>query len=270
MNTETSRDYVSLSIQDALHYIRNHWKFILAGGLIGFSLGWALVIVTPPKYEVAALFSVTQIKGSEGSSQAVNLEDPGALIFIAKLPVIYGPEEFSACGTQGNPDPGGALIDTIKLATFKGNNSIMELRVVGASLDQATSCFNAVFNLLKKERLRLIDLRKKFMQDRLTYYRSELEDAKRAIQSSPKLEVLQLAVYQSTRDELKFFRAQINRLEEDLESFQDGGTILITPPYGVGSPIYPKVKWILSISLFIGLFLGACFSYFWSTKPIAY
>jgi uncharacterized protein involved in exopolysaccharide biosynthesis len=235
--------------------------------LIGISLGWALVLITPPKYEVAALLRAAQIKGSEGGSQVINLEDPSVLIFKAKLPATYGPEEFSACGTLGKPDPGNALIDAIKLATYKGSNSIMELRIVGATLDQATSCFNAVFNLLKKDQLKLIGLRKKLTQDRLTYYRSELKEAKRSIQSSSKLETLQLAVYYSTRDDLKFFRAQINRLEDDLESFKYSGATLITPLDGLGSPIYPKVKLILLISLSIGLFVGGCFSYFWGTKP---
>lgn len=264
MSSNNSLDCVTISFREVFHHIRSQWKFILVSGLIGVSVGGIFVLSAQPQYEVSALLRLPQIKGGlEGGAELVKLEEPNVLIHKIKTPLIYGPEEFSACGTLGAEDPGGALIGAIKLGSFKGSNSVMELRVAGPTFAQATSCFNAVFNLLKRDQLNSIYPIKQFVQNQLSHYRSELEEARRGMQAGIKLDTSQPVIYLAIRDDIIFFRKQISRFRGYLEMLDDVDLTLMTPVYGAVSPVYPKVRLILMVSLFIGLFLGVIFSYFW-------
>ena len=249
-----------ISLLDILHFLKSAWKAIAIFGLIGITLSIVYLATTPKQYEATAQIAMAQIGAVNNNNNlnplGVNIEEPTLLIARLSTPTSFDPKTINACGLEGKPDAGAALVKGIKLAPLKGLANVVELKTVGASPEAALSCASAVFELIKTAQTQIVSPYIEKVELTLADDKDRLEKAKELLSKADKSGSAMGAVYLSTRDEIRFLLDEITALKNVVTSNESRVTRLVAPIYASDAPITPKKRMVLAAGLFGGLFLG--------------
>lgn len=262
LNSQASEEVISISILDLINLVRNFWKIILVSCLTGLCLGVGYAAVIPPQFEVSGLIRIAQLQSTQqGSPQFHNLEEPAILIYKLKNPNFFKDKGFEVCGAEGHNKLGDQLISRIKLTPLAGNNSVMKLSVLGASLTQCLACADLIFEEIKKNQDITLIKEHTEANRRLTYYQTRLDDLKDFLKNPPKGDISQSISYLVSRDEAQFALREIEALKQFIRSIEAGSSMLLSPFYGSDTQVFPNKKLILIIATLMGLVFGCIFAY---------
>lgn len=231
-----------------------YWYVVFVSSCIGLSLGFGLFVAKPYKYEAAAqIYPAKIVLDHKTSITGVDFEGVDQLLHRVRQPTIYTNHELKACGIDAYKNPRSKLFDVVKLSKGKGQNSIIELKVILESRDLAVSCSQAIFEKIRKSQneyfqpyLQNLKFLLKENQNRTIKVESLLSDSSQNNSSSS-------LIYFLNRDKLAFLISEASRLEY-LTSFRGWHEAqLVAPIYASELPLEPN----LMPHLWTGLFFGA-------------
>ena len=248
-----------VSFMDIAVFLMGAYKTILIFGIFGLVIGIGFFWSTPKKYEAVAQISVAQVIVDTRNnlySFGVNIEEPAFLILLLASPMSFDLKTISACGLEDKPNAGTILSKSIKLATLKGADNIISLKVFGPSPAAAFACANAVFELIKAREDQIIAPYIEGVKLRIVDNEERLKKAKDLLLKIDKFGSLMGVAYLTVRDEIKPLTDEIIALKNIVANNQDRATRLIVPIYASQVSIAPKMNIYLPAGLFGGLFLG--------------
>jgi len=244
-------------LADALVFLKESYKTILACILLGLCAAVIYIIGTPREFEATAQISIAQTATElKFTPSGINIEEPLHIISRMTIPTSFSGQAIKDCGFDGVGGSGEALARAIKLAPVKGLTNVLVLKVVSSSPESAKLCANAIFELIKVTQAEMLAPYNKVVQARLIADEVRLEKARAIISNADKFGSAMSAAYLSTRDEIRFLTEEISTLQAILSTNMYRATRLNSPIYVSDSPINPKKWLVLSLGLFTGLVLG--------------
>lgn len=250
-----------ISLIDILCFLKGAYKTILILGAVGLAIAVAYLTVTPKQYEAVAQIAMAQVSVANNNNNnlnplGINIEEPSLLISRLSSPTSFPTQVLSSCGMDESLNSAATLSKSIKLAPPKGVANTVELKTFGKSPEAASTCAQAIFELIKATQAQIVapyiaDAKIKLDDDidRLTKAKDLVAKAERSGSAMG-------AAYLSTRDEIRFLLDEITALKNVVTSNQSRATRLIAPIYASDIPIAPKNRVVLVSGLLGGLLLG--------------
>lgn len=247
-----------ISLIDILRFLKGAYKSILITGLVGLGVAVAYLVVTPKQYVAIAQIAMAQIGASNNNLNplGVNIEEPTLLITRLSSPTTFTSQVLGSCGVNESAYPGVTLVKSIKLAPLKGVASVVELKAIGTSPEVASTCAQAIFELVKVTQAQIIAPYIEEAKIKLADDEGRLIKAKDLISKADRSGQAVGAAYLSTRDEIRYLLDEIASLRNVVITNQSRVTRLITPIYVSETPIAPPKRIVLIAGLLGGLFLG--------------
>lgn len=260
-NSELAQQAQEISLIDILCFLKSAYKSILIVGLVGLGLAIAYLVVTPKQYEAIAQIAMAQIGAANNNNNnlnplGVNIEEPSLLIARLSSPTSFNSQVLSSCGMDESANPGASLAKAIKLAPPKGVANVVELKTFGKSPEAASTCAQAIFELIKATQAQILAPYIEEAKAKLVDDEERLNKAKDLVAKADKTGQAVGAAYLSTRDEIRYLLDEITSLKNVVTSNQSRATRLIAPIYASDTPIAPKKRIVLMAGLLGGLFLG--------------
>lgn len=257
--SDAHSDESEISLIDILCFLKSAYKSILIVGLVGLGLAIAYLVVTPKQYEAIAQIAMAQIGAANNNNLnplGVNIEEPSLLIARLSSPTSFNSQVLSSCGMDESANPGASLAKAIKLAPPKGVANVVELKTFGKSPETASTCAQAIFELIKATQAQILAPYIEEAKAKLVDDEERLNKAKDLVAKADKTGQAVGAAYLSTRDEIRYLFDEITSLKNVVTSNQSRATRLIAPIYASDTPIAPKKRIVLMAGLVGGLFLG--------------
>lgn len=254
------------SLLDILRFLESAYKTIASTGVLGLAVAITYLSITPKEYEAITQISMAQVSNGNNNPLGVNFEEPSMLIVRLSQPTSFTPQVIDICKAGSSFNTGAALTKSIKLTIPKGTPSMVELRTFGPSPQDAQSCAQAIFELIKTTQAQIMALYTEELRIKLRDDEDRLTKARELIIKADKTGSAMSGFYLSTRDEIRFLLDEITSLNNALISSQSRVTRLVAPIYVSDTPIAPKRRIVLMVGLLGGLSFGlllALFSQMW-------
>ena len=145
-----------------LTYVRLHWLTILfAGALLGAGMGYAAWLLLPPKYESTALFRVSQVQKSVGSTGDM-ARNQGNFTTVVKTYAGLIKQEFvyryalreyrlaELSTLKGQKDP-QKFLDEKLIVSSKEGSEIITLSMVGEDPEDVRKIVDAMVKAYQQE-----------------------------------------------------------------------------------------------------------------------
>jgi hypothetical protein len=174
-----------ISLLDILRFLKGAHKIILVFGVLGLAIAIAYLVNTPDRFEAVAQIQMAQTSGANNNnnnnlnSLGVNIEEPALLIARLGSPSSFSAGAIAACGQQAQSNSALATAQSIKLAPIKGVSNVVELKTVGPTPEAASTCAQAIFELIKTSDAQIQAPYLEETQTRLVEDKSRLDQAKR-------------------------------------------------------------------------------------------
>ena len=200
-----------VSLLDILRFVKGAYKTTLVFGVLGITLSFAYLAITPKQYVATAQIVMSQIApaNNDFSSLGINIEEPAFLISRLGMPTSFTAQEIAACGFEGRPEAGADLSKAIKLALPKGTANAVQIQTVGNSPQLAKDCAAAIVELIKTTQNQFVNSHIEEAQLRLADNEKRLANAKDILAKADKSGLAMGVAYFSTRDEIRFLLDQI-------------------------------------------------------------
>lgn len=257
----TSQDDNELSLWDIVYFLKEGWRW-LAGGLVLGLVGAVInLLVTPEQFEAQVLFQGAKVLGTE-------LESSAQLIERLKFPTFYESEQIKACEITA-AEPGVALAKSINPSLVKGTN-ILQVSYRARESEQAVLCLNAVMDRVIRGQNQLSAASLEGAKRQLELTKVQLADAerlqsileKRSIGSLDAADtkfsqtVLLMSTSMSKKDQIAGLRKSVLDQMANLEPPATRPAEQIAPIYAPKTAVSPKKLPVLAGGLFGGLVLG--------------
>lgn len=257
-----------ISLLDILCFLRGAYKSTLIAGVTGLAVALSYLAVIPKQYEAVAQIAMAQIGVTNSSSSSnnslnplgVNSEEPSLLVARLSMPTSFTPEVLSGCAMDESANSDVSLAKAIKVALPKGVANVVELKTFGKSPEQALTCAQTIFELIKVTQAQILAPYISEAKIKLEDDEARLIKAKDLIAKSDKTGQAVGAAYLSTRDEIRYLLDETTSLKNVVSSNQSRATKLIAPIYANPKPIAPDKRSVLASGLFSGLVLGLLLS----------
>ncbi|MBU3589065.1 hypothetical protein ICN25_03080 [Polynucleobacter sp. 80A-SIGWE] len=250
---------MEISLIDILCFLKGTYKIILTLGATGLVIATAYLAVTPKQYEAVAQIAMAQVGATNSGNNSplgINIEEPPLLISRLSSPASFPSMVLGICGVDEGPNSAAMLSKSIKLMSPKGVANVIELKTFGKSPEAASSCAQAIFELIKATQAQIVAPYIADAKMRLDDDIERLSKAKELVAKADKLGSTAGVSYLLTRDEIRFLLDEIAVLKNVVIGNQIRVTRLIAPIYASDTPTAPK-KWLALVAgLFGGLFLG--------------
>lgn len=263
--TYLSSEEAEISLFDILHFLKSAYKIIVISSVVGFSCAVIYLNITPKQYEAVAQIAIAQINITHQNSNSnsnnvgplsVNIEDPQLLITRLGQPTSFTPQVLVACKVDGGDSPREALAKSIKLSQPKGVSNLVEVKTFATSPQDAQSCAQAIFELIKTTQAQIVAPYIENAKTRLAEDERRLLEAKNLLAKADKSGLAMGAAYLATRDEIRFLLDEIATLNNVIASSQMKAVRLISPIYASDAPIAPKRRIVLAGGILGGLLFG--------------
>lgn len=251
-----------ISLIDIFRFLNNSYKTILLTVFLGLVIAGTYLLVTPKRYEAIAQIAMAQISASNNNNNnnlnplGINIEEPTLLISRLSSPTSFSPAVIDACDLEGVPNPGSALVGSIKLTPVKGVANVVELKTFGSSPVVANSCAQAIFELIRATQSEIIAPYIEEARSKLTDDQGRLLKAQTVVAKADQSGQAMSASYLATRDEIRYLLDEITSLKNVVSTNQSRATRLVAPIYASDSPVAPKKQITLLAGLLGGLVLG--------------
>lgn len=259
MNTPEDDDEISL--WDIVNFLKEGWRWLAGGVVLGLALSVAYLLVAPKQYEATALFQGAKAVGAE-------LESTPQLIERLKFPTFYEAEQLKACDIQGN-EPGVVLAKKINPTVLKATN-ILQVSYRARESGLAVRCLDAVMDRVMNAQNRQSKLLLENANRQLELTKDQLADAERlqamlekrsmgsldAADTKFSQTVLLMSTSLSKRDQIASLRKSVLDQLANLAPPATRPAELIEPIYAPEVAVFPKRLPVLAGGLFGGLVLG--------------
>lgn len=250
-----------LSIWDVVNFLKEGWRWLAGGLLLGLACAIGFLLVTPEKYEAQALFQGAKVLGSD-------LEATQQLIERLKFPTFYTPDQLKACDIPAD-NPAVVLAKRINPVLLKGTN-ILQVTYQARSSEMAVQCLDAVMD-------RVIDSQNKQSSAALESAKRQLQETKSQLAEVERIQsvldkrsmgsldaadakfsqtVLLMSASLSKKDQIATLRKSILEQMASIEPPATRPAGLIEPIYAPDVAVFPKRLPALVGGLFGGLVLG--------------
>lgn len=265
MNTQTPmntpQDDDELSLWDIVEYLKEGWRWLIGGVLLGLACAMAYLLMTPKQYEAQALFQGAKVLGTE-------LESSSQLIERLKFPTFYEKEQLQACALSST-EPAAALAKRINPSILKGTN-ILQVSYRAHDSQLAVACLNAVMDRVIRGHNKLSAASLENAKRQLELTKVQLADAERLQSTLEKRSlgsldaadtkfsqtVLLMSTSLSKKDQIAGLRKSVLDQMAALEPPATRPAELVEPIYAPASAVFPKKQPVLAGGLFGGLVLG--------------
>lgn len=250
-----------LSIWDVVNFLKEGWRWLAGGLLLGLACALAYLLVTPKKYEAQALFQGAKVLGSD-------LEATQQLIERLKFPTFYTADQLKACDIPAD-NPATVLAKRINPVLLKGTN-ILQVTYQARSSEMAVQCLDAVMD-------RVIDSQNKQSSAALESAKRQLQETKSQLAEVERIQsvldkrsmgsldaadakfsqtVLLMSASLSKKDQIATLRKSILEQMASIEPPATRPAQLIEPIYAPSAAVSPKKLPALVGGLVGGLVLG--------------
>ena len=250
-----------ISIWDIVNFLKEGWRWLAGGLLLGLACAIGFLLVTPQKYEAQALFQGAKVLGSD-------LEATQQLIERLKFPTFYTPDQLKACDIPAD-NPAVVLAKRINPVLLKGTN-ILQVTYQARSSEMAVQCLDAVMD-------RVIDSQNKQSSAALESAKQQLQETKSQLAEVERIQsvldkrsmgsldaadakfsqtVLLMSASLSKKDQIATLRKSILEQMASIEPPATRPAQLIEPIYAPSAAVSPKKLPALAGGLFGGLVLG--------------
>lgn len=264
MNTQSSmndQQADEISIWDIVNFLKEGWRWLAGGLLLGLACAIGFLLITPQKYEAQALFQGAKVLGAD-------LEPAAQLIERLKFPTFYESEQTKACDLSSET-PSVMLAKAISPTMLKGT-SILQVTYRARSSELAVQCLNTVMD-------RVINSQNKLSAPALNSAKRQLELTKNQLAEAERIQamlekrsmntldaadsrfsqtVLLLSTSLSKKGEIERLRKSVLEQMATLEPPATRPAELMEPIYALEAAVFPKRLPVLAGGLFGGLVLG--------------
>lgn len=265
MNAQTPmnapQDDDELPFWDIVDCLKEGWRWLAGGLLLGLACAIGYLLVMPKQYEAQALFQGAKVLGSE-------LESSAQLIERLKFPTFYEAEQLRSCEITA-AEPAVALAKRINPTVLKGTN-ILRVNYRASKSERAVLCLNAVMDrvIRVQNQLSATSLENAKRQLELTKVqfadaeklRSTLEKRSMGSLDAADAKFTQTVLLMSTsilkNDQIAGLRKSVLDQMANLEPPATRPAELIAPIYAPETAVSPKKLPVLAGGLFGGLVLG--------------
>ena len=260
--TQAAEDEISL--KDIIDFFIESWKTILLTTILGLLGALAYILLTPKTYEGTMQVQMSQlVTGSNKTNVSplgVNVEDPLVLIARLKMPSIYDQTNIDACSLTGKPNASEILAKKVNATQLKGNNSVLEVKIQDASVEQVAQCLESIFEKIKTTQNAIKEPFLNEAKQKIIAYETKLKESKSVIARADKSSSALSAAYLATRDEVRQLTDEIVYLNNFIAAGESRRAKLISPIYVSDRPVSPKKMIGLIVGLLGGIFLGILFA----------
>jgi len=263
MNTQNQTNELQnedeISIWDVVNFMKDGWRWLAGGLLLGLVCAIGYLIVTPKVYDATAILqpatvglpiTTTTMKGAEVEPVAQTLER-------LKLPTFYNDEVVKACQASSMQ----ALASSVNPSQVKGN-SLIQVAYRASTVSVAEACVNAVIAHLIKSQAAAAAPLIKALEEQLQATQRQLNEAelfqtqleKRALAVSDSASLLVLAL--SKRENVVRLQKLVGEQKVLLSAPVTQPMQLLEPIHAPEKPVLPKKLPALAGGLFGGLVLG--------------
>lgn len=267
MNTNNSDHLNDISdvpsLRDIIRFIQESWKIIILYIAMGITVAALFLALVPNQYEARAQIKLAQVSSiNTGNSDilGINLEEPNALISRMKMPSAYPKMVIAACGLTDEDDVEMFIRKKLDLLVPKGVNSIVDLRVRGASKEVAKECMSAIVQLIVSSQSEIMAPFIEGAKKKLIIYNKELKTATNLILKADQSGAVITAAYLNIRDEIRYLNEEIRKQQSILIDYEARMVTLNAPIYVKNDPVYPEKLSSLLIGILFGGFLGLVFA----------
>lgn len=256
------QDDDELSLWDIVEYLKEGWRWLTGGVLLGLACAVAYLLMTPKQYEAQALFQGAKVLGTE-------LESSSQLIERLKFPTFYEKEQLQACALTPT-EPAAALAKRINPSILKGAN-ILQVSYRARESQLAVACLNAVLNRVIRGQNKLSAAPLENAKRQLELTKVQLADAERLQSTLEKRSMASLDAADDTRfsqtvllmstslskkDQIAELRKSVLDQMAALEPPATRSAELVEPIYAPEHAVFPKKLPVLAGGLVGGLVLG--------------
>ncbi len=266
MNTQTPlntpQDDDEISLWDIVNFLKEGWRWLAGGLVLGLLGAVGFVIVSPSQYEATAVIqpatvgmptttTTTTTKGAEVEPVAQTLER-------LKLATFYSGALVQACQAPSAL----ALTGSVKASQVKGN-SLIQVSYRAPSTAVAEACVNAVVAHLTQSQAAVAEPLLKTLEEQLALTKKQLTEAqsfqgqleKRAVSSKDGASLLMLSAL-SKREEMVRLEKLLVEQKVQLSAPLTQPMQLLGPIYAPERAVAPKKLPMLAGGLFGGLVFG--------------
>lgn len=241
-----------------LRALRNGWKFIVAGGVLGSLIGVFSTVITPPVFQATAMISMAQVPGvsTDRNSPAIavsNVEAPALLLERLKIPSTYTPAAIDGCRLIASDMNAEFMVDMITGGVPRSDNSVAILRIRAGTPEAAAKCANSLFEMIRIQQESMIKPLELDLQQALSALEKRLSEVQSEMHRAEKKGRYETFFF-AKRDELLFLNQQIYVLRRGIQRILPAK--LVAPIYSSSTPVSPQRALVLTAATLAGLFLG--------------
>jgi uncharacterized protein involved in exopolysaccharide biosynthesis len=265
MNENDMMQGEEISLFDLWEKLRDGWKAIAAGLVLGAAGAATAIVVLPQKYEAQALMRVGNIAGGVIESPDLVVQRVGAPAFRLELAEKIGDEELLA-DLRANATVNKNFASA---APVKGT-PLIALKAEAASRELALRTVNELVAMLEKRHNELGDSLRKKVENDIAITREKLKVAERESAELEKTSVgaatlkdtqfapVSLLTSMRVQKQAEVFglRQQLTALESSLLPPSTQSTQPIEAPYAADKRVSPKRSLLLALGTLGGLLAG--------------
>lgn len=280
MNENEMMQEDEISLFDLWEKLRDGWRYVVGGTVLGLAGAGAALMVLPPKYEAVAIVQVAQVGqvGQVGTPGA-----PGQAVSVPVEPASQAVERMKtsafqlkvAEATENQPWvkdlrwSTSATSKYLSLQIVKASAPLIEMKANAATPELARKIADASIKELAKRESELAKPMIDKMRQDLTIARERLAGAERDLKAINKLVVnakvkderftqLSLMTELRVQKESEVFRQRqsINALETALGVPYTQPAMVLEDVFVTDKPVSPKKTQLLALGLIGGLLVG--------------
>lgn len=252
----------AFSLWDALDFLKQGWRWIAGGVILGLTGAMTSLLISPVRYEAIAVIQPAMVGVSATAMRGSDVESLELTMERLKKVSFYTPEMVESCRAYSAP----SLASAVKSSVVKGT-TLIQLRYQAASKAEAVDCLNAVIAQLAKAQSQIAAPIIKLLEEQLVQSRLRLNEQKelqaqleKRSKASDEASLLMLYTLLK-RGEVESLRKQTFDLETQLSATLTQPLRFFEPTYVPEKAVFPNQLRVLAVGLFGGLLLGG-FVYF--------
>jgi LPS O-antigen subunit length determinant protein (WzzB/FepE family) len=279
-----------ISLFDLWEKLKDGWRYVLGGTMLGLAGAGAALMVLPPKYEAVAVVQIAQVGqityaqlGQVMIVPSLNVEPATQVVERMKTPA-FQTTVAQSLGNQAwlddlqrsaNATAKYLSLQLIKATSAQGASSLIEVKANGASPEDAKNTADASVKELAKRHSELAKPILEKMHSDLRIAKEKLVSAERELEGINKLmasagvkddRFTQLSLMTGLRvqkeSELFAQRQTILALETALSAPATQSTKAIEDIFVTNKPVSPKKTLLLALGLIGGLLAGVVAVFF--------
>lgn len=253
MNAAQADD--ELSLWDFVNFLKEGWRFIASGLVVGLTGAGGFVLMSPPQFEATAVVQPAKVGLLTATTKGSEVEPVTQTLERLKLATFYSDALVQICQAPSAL----ALIGRVKASQITGN-SLIQVSYRASSIAVAEACVNAVVSQLVKSHGAIAEPLVKMLEEQLVLTRKELAEAESFQQHLEKRTDSTTLLAFSTlikREEIVRLEKQAVEQKIQLSPPLTQPMQLLEPIYAPDKAVAPQKLPVFAGGLFGGLVLGS-------------